>query len=331
MYHFYLKYGLGVGLLLLAHVVSAQVFYGDQPLAHTYSIIARDTVTGEMGVAVQSHWFSVGTIVSWGEAGVGVVATQSLVNPDFGPNGLTLMKTGLSPEQALKVLLENDEGSAYRQVALLDATNPPAVHTGETCIPDAGHRLGKHYSIQANMMDNPQVWVAMEKAFLNAKGSLAERLVAAMEGAEAAGGDVRGKQSAALLVVNAEATGQSWIDRKVDLRIEDHPEPVKEMRRLLTVHQAYQHMNRGDLAIEVGDEALALKEYGAAMKLFPENLEMKFWTAVSLANSGKIEDSLPLFREVFEKGENWKKLLPRLVPVGLLNVKKAELERILQG
>ncbi|GJM33374.1 MAG: hypothetical protein DHS20C18_23750 [Saprospiraceae bacterium] len=317
--------------LLLPLAMAGQQFYGNEPLAHTYSIVAIDESTGEMGVAVQSHWFSVGTLVIWGEAGVGVVATQSFVNPALGPKGLELMKLGLAPSEVLSKLLAADPGREVRQVAMLNAKGEVAAHTGNQCIEAAGHQMGEGYSVQANLMDNDRVWPEMAMAFESSQGQpLAERLVAALEAAQAAGGDIRGKQSAAILVVAPESSGKSWVDRRVDLRIEDHPEPVKELRRLLTVHRAYEHMNRGDLAVEKGDVTLAMEEYGAAEELFPDNLEMKYWHAISLANIGKIEESLLLFAEVFRGDSNWKKLTPRLIKNQLLTVDEATLERILK-
>jgi uncharacterized Ntn-hydrolase superfamily protein len=316
--------------LLTCQLAMTQTPFGSEPFANTYSIVARDAETGEMGVAVQSHWFSVGSIVSWGEAGVGVVATQSFVNPAFGPDGLALLKTDLSPQQALDVLLENDPGREFRQVAILDAQGRVASYTGKDCIQPAGNLIGDQYSVQANMMKNDQVWPAMSKAFEESEGPLAERLLIALEAAEKTGGDIRGKQSVAILVVGGEPTGKSWVDRKVDLRIADHPEPLKEMRRLLKLHRAYEHMNQGDLAVEHGDEEKALKEYSAAEALFPENLEMKYWHAVSLVNMGRLEEALPMFRLIFKQDSNWKELTPRLIDNGLLQVNEAGLARIMK-
>lgn len=316
-------------LLLVGTNLEAQQPFGSTPLATTYSIVARDTLTGEMGVAVQSHWFSVGSLVTWGEAGVGVIATQSFVNPAYGPQGLALMKTGLSAEQTLKALLEADEGRGYRQVAMVDAQGGVAAHTGESCIQSAGHILGKQFSVQANLMENDAVWPAMAQAFEQTEGPLAERLVAALAAAQQAGGDIRGKQSAAILVVRGESTGKVWEDRIVDLRVEDHPEPIQELQRLLKVFRAYEHMNAGDLAIEAGDTEKALEEYGSAETMFPDNLEMKYWHAVSLANMGKLEEALPLFHTVFEGDANWRTLTPRLLPIGLLTVSDGDLDRIL--
>jgi uncharacterized Ntn-hydrolase superfamily protein len=282
-----------------------------------------------MGVAVQSHWFSVGSIVTWGEAGVGVVATQSFVNPAFGPDGLALLKAGKSPREAVDELIKKDEGRDVRQLAILDSKGRVATWTGKKCIQEAGHITGSNFSVQANMMLNNKVWGAMNEAFTKAKGNLAERMMAALEAAQNVGGDIRGKQSAAMLVVRAKSTGKVWEDRLVDLRVEDSTEPLKELRRLINVHAAYGHMNNGDLAVEKNDMAKAMQEYSSAMKMFPQNLEMKYWTAITLANKGKLDEALPMLREIFKKDKNWKTLTERLVPVGLLTVSEEDLKKII--
>lgn len=315
--------------ILISFQLSAQTFFGNEPLAHTFSIVARDTETGEMGVAVQSHWFSVGSIVAWGEAGVGVVATQSFVNPSFGQRGLELLKQGKSAQEVVDILIASDEGRDVRQLAIVDAKGNSASYTGAKCISEAGNIAGDNYSVQANMMLNNTVWGAMSRAFENSSGPLAERLITALEAAQNEGGDIRGKQSACLLVVRSTPTGNIWEDRLIDLRVEDNPNPIIELKRLLKVHRAYDHMNAGDLAVEKNDMKLAIDEYNTAMKMFPENLEMKFWTAVSLANTGEVEKSLPMFKEIFEKDNNWKELTKRLIPVGLLTVDEKILKEII--
>jgi uncharacterized Ntn-hydrolase superfamily protein len=204
----------------------------------TYSIVARDPVTGEMGVAVQSCYFSVGTVVPWAEAGVGVVATQSFVDPSYGPLGLELLRRGKSAPEALPALVAVDPEAAHRQVAMIDSTGRVAVHTGSQCIPAAGHCLGEQVSAQANLMRKDTVWGAMIAAFTKTVGDLAARLLAALEAAEEQGGDLRGRQSVAMLIVAARATGKPWIDRVVDLRVEDHPDPVNELKRLLELKRA---------------------------------------------------------------------------------------------
>lgn len=306
----------------------SQIFYKD-PFAHTFSIVARDPQTGEMGVAVESHWFSVGTLVTWGEAGVGIIATQSFVNVSFGVRGLELLKKDLSPQQVIDSLLSKDEGREFRQLAVLDSKGNAASYTGKKCVPAAGNLVGDNFSVQANLMLNDKVWPAMAEAFKNSEGQLAERMIAALEAGQKAGGDIRGKQSAALLVVKGKSTGKVWEDRLIDLRVDDNPEPIKELKRLLKVHRAYEHMNNGDLAVEKGNMELALKEYSTAEKMFPKNMEMKFWRAVTLANNGNVDESLPIFKEVFSANKNWRTLTPRLVPIGLLNVDEKDLQRIL--
>ncbi len=296
---------------------------------HTYSIVARDPETGHMGVAVQSHWFSVGSLVTWAEAGVGAVATQSLVDVTYGKLGLDLMRAGRSATQALAALKVADPSPEIRQVAMIDANGNVAAHTGEKCIPDAGHIVGDNFSVQANLMLNKKVWPAMKEAYEKTEGDLADKMLAALEAAQNVGGDIRGKQSAAILIVKGEATGKSWEDRVMELRIEDHPTPIKELKRLVKLHRAYDHMNKGDLAIEHNDVEGALKEYGAAQELFPEHLEMKFWNAVSLVNAGRVDDSLPIFKEIFAKDHNWAILVPRLSRVDLLPKDDAVIDKIL--
>lgn len=308
----------------------AQVFQKNEPLAHTYSIVARDSATGELGVAVQSHWFSVGTAVSWAEAGVGAVATQSFTNKSFGIRGLALLRNGLTARQALDSLLATDEGREVRQVAIVDNKGNVAVHTGKACIDYAGHITGSQFSVQANMMLNGTVPKAMAAAFENSRGKpLADRMLVALNAAEAAGGDIRGKQSAAIIVVPGRSTGEPWNERLVDLRVDDHPAPLTELGRLYRVHIAYEHMNAGDLAVEKGDMQKAMQEYGAAMKMFPKNLEMQFWTAITLANNKQLDKALPMLRSIFKQDANWKELTRRLPRVNLLTVNDAALKQIL--
>lgn len=296
---------------------------------HTFSIVARDPQTGELGVAVQSHWFSVGPIVPWAEAGVGAVATQSFVDPSYGRNGLELMRNGKSGPDALKELLAKDEAREVRQVAMIDSQGRVDAWTGKNDIQAAGHKVGQNYSVQANLMLNDRVWPAMAQAFENTKGDLADRMLAALDAGQAAGGDIRGRQSAAIIVVKAKSTGEPWKDRLFDLRVDDHEEPLKELRRLVTLQRAYNHMNAGDLAVEKKDNEGALREYSAAEKLVPGNAEMIYWHAVALVNMGKVDESLPLFRKVFAMDKNWATLTPRLPKSGLLPDDPKLIERIL--
>ena len=310
----------------------AQAFYIDSTrnfLCHTFSIVARDRVTGEIGAAVQSHWFSVGSVVTWAEAGVGAVATQSLVNPSFGMRGLQLLKQGNSPKEVVEELAASDTGREFRQLGVIDTKGNAFSFTGKNCIPEAGNIIGRNFSVQANLMLNDKVPAAMAKAFMETNGLLAERMLAALEAGQSVGGDIRGQQSAAMVVVKGESSGKVWEDRELDLRVEDNHEPIKELKRLLKVYRAYEHMNNGDLATEKSDWAAALKEYSEAEKMFPQNEEMKFWHAVNLVNKGKTDESLPLFKDVFSKNKNWAILVPRLTKCGLLTADEATVKKIL--
>jgi len=323
------KIVLTVLMLFLCVVLSNAQELKSYP-CHTYSIVARDPLTGEMGVAVQSHYFSVGPVVPWAEAGVGAVATQSLVDVSYGPLGLDLMRAGKTAQEALKALLAGDKNNAVRQVAMIDAQGNVAAHTGDKCIPAAGHIVGKNYSVQANLMLNDKVWPAMSKAFENTKGSLAERMLAALDAAQAQGGDIRGKQSAAILIVKGKSSGKPWQDKILDLRVEDNPEPLKELRRLVKIAEAYHHSDLGDLALEKKDLKTALKEYAEARRLYPENVELEFWEATALVNNNRVDQSLPIFKEVFEKDPIWKELVRRLPSVDLLPKDEKVIKRILE-
>jgi uncharacterized Ntn-hydrolase superfamily protein len=257
------------------------------------------------------------------------VATQSFVDPAYGPLGLELLRAGKPAEQALAGLLAADSGRDVRQVAMVDARGGVAVHTGTKCIAGAGHVTGRGYAVQANLMERETVWPAMARAFESARGTLAERMLAALEAAEAEGGDIRGRQSAAILIVRGQATGRPWVDRLMDLRVEDHPEPLRELRRLMGIHRAYEHMNLGDIAVERSNHAAALQEYTAAERLQPDNIEMKFWHAVSLVNMGRLRESLPLFRTCFANDTRWATLVPRLPASGALTADAATLDTIL--
>jgi len=305
-------------------------FKVNEPLAHTFSIVARDPITGEMAVGVQSHWFSVGTSVSWAEAGVGAVATQSFTNKSFGIRGLKLLKEGKTAQEALNILLSDDPGIDVRQVAIVDNKGNVAVHTGKGCVQFAGDLKGEQYSVQSNMMLTNKVPAAMSKAFEASKGKpLSQRIMAALNAAQSVGGDIRGKQSAAILVVPALSKGEPWNERTVDLRVDDSADPLKELERLLKVHEAYQFMNEGDLAVEKNDMPKAMTMYGNAMKMFPENLEMQYWTAVTLANNKEVTKALPMFKKIFAQNKDWKEMTKRLPDVKLLTVSYAELKQIL--
>jgi uncharacterized Ntn-hydrolase superfamily protein len=239
------------------------------------------------------------------------------------------MRAGRSAPQALAALQVADPYPEIRQVAMIDAQGSVAAHTGKKCIPEAGHVMGEQFSVQANLMLSSDVWPAMKQAYEAGEGDLADKMLAALAAAERAGGDIRGKQSAAIKIVKAEATGQPWKDTVMDLRIEDHPEPVDELKRLVKLHRAYEHMNRGDLALENNDEESALQEYSAAEAMFPGNLEMKFWHAVSLVNIGMVDAALPMFEEIFRSDANWAILVPRLPNVDLLPDDKTVIDKIM--
>ncbi len=275
----------------------------------TYSIVARDADTGTLGVAVQSHWFSVGSLVSWGRPGVGVVATQSIVEPAYGPRLLDSLEAGEEPESALSALVADDDAARFRQVAVVDAAGAIAVHTGDGCIEHAGHLTGEGFSVQANMMASPQVWPAMAEAFSSAEGPLARRLLAALDAAEGAGGDVRGRQSAALLVVPAE--GEGW-RRTVDLRVEDDPEPLAELSRLLYLHQAYTLADVGDELAGKGDHGAAADRYRQVAALAPHSDELLFWAGLSLAQGGEVDEGAAAVQRAIDAHQGWRELLLRL-------------------
>jgi uncharacterized Ntn-hydrolase superfamily protein len=228
------------------------------------------------------------------------------------------MKRGLSAQQALTALTTVDEGEAVRQVAFVDAQGRVAAHTGASCLEAAGHHVGDGYSVQANMMLNDKVVPAMAEAFEAADGDLAERMMRSLEAAEAVGGDIRGRQSAAMLIVEGTSSGRPWADRVLELRIEDHPDPIKELRRLIGVHRAYEHMNAGDLAVEHGNLEQAMHEYNAAADLLPENVEVQYWAAVTLATSDRMDEALPIFERIFAADPNWIELTKRLIKPGII-------------
>lgn len=331
---------------LAALLLFALPLFAQHRPVNTFSIVARDAATGQIGVAVQSHWFAVGQIVPWAEAGVGAVATQSFVDPSYGKLGLDLLRAGKSAPDALRALLGGDGACEVRQVAMIDTSGAVATFTGNRDIIAAGGiaanasgatkvecgaaggqlSLGRDFAVQANLMANDQVWPAMAKAYAASTGDLAERMLAALDAAQSVGGDIRGKQSAALIVVNAKSTGRAWQDKVFDLRVDDHPQPLAELRRLVTLQRAYNHMNAGDLAVEHNDNEAALREYSAAEQLaamtpgIPQSryAEMIYWHAVALVNMKRVDEALPLFARVFALEPAWRELTPRLPRSGLL-------------
>ena len=284
----------------------------------TYSIVARDKRTGELGVAVQSHYFQVGPVVPWALAGVGAVATQSHVNISYGPLGLELLQAGYTAEQALKALTAGDPHADLRQCAIVDAAGNVAAHTGAKCIPAAGHRLGDGFSCQANLMERDTVWGAMATTFASTEAPLADRMMAALDAAEAEGGDIRGRQSAAMLVVSGTGTGKPWKDRLIDLRVEDSPEPLIELGRLLHIRRAYDADAEADDLDEAGDHAAAGVKRRLAFDLAPESIELRFWAGIAMASSGDIDGGCVLIGEAVSQNGRWLETVRRLVPADRL-------------
>lgn len=293
----------------------------------TYSIVARDPLNGALGVAVQSHYFSVGGVVPWAEAGVGAVATQAMGEPSYGPLGLELMRAGKSAAEALRALIAADAGEATRQVAMVDARGGVAAHTGTRCIAEAGHRTGDGVSVQANMMERATVPDAMIAAYAAASGDLAERMLAALDAAEAQGGDIRGRQSAAMLVTGGD--GPWWSTRAFDLRVEDHPAPLAELRRLVTLRRAYDASDHGFERFRAGDVAGGLAEMEEARRLAPDNTEIAFWMALALTATD-IAAARALLAECRAAEPRWAELLRRLPAAGLFPDNAALIEELLR-
>ncbi len=301
------------------------------PPVSTYSIVARDAETGEMGVAVQSHYFSVGSVVPWAEAGVGAVATQSNVDPAYGPLGLTLMRAGKSADQALSALLTGDSDNSGRQVAMIDMKGRVAAYTGEGSIPEAGHKTGEQYSVQANLMAQSTVPEAMANAFETAQGDLVERLLRALEAAEVEGGDIRGKQSAALLVVRAEPTGKAWLDRLFDLRVEDHANPLRELRRLVDLKRAYISVNEAITLLNNAEFEQAGQAIEQATTLVPDeatNGEIVFWLGVNMIDPEHEQQASAYLRRAYLQDKSWAEVLSRLFSSGRLSIDKPGFDQL---
>jgi uncharacterized Ntn-hydrolase superfamily protein len=277
----------------------------------TYSIVARDPETGELGVAVQSHWFSVGAVVPWALPGVGAVATQANAEVSYGPRALELMQRGAGSRQALEQLLAQDPGAAGRQVAVIDSSGQVAVHTGDACMAYAGHVTADGVSCQANIMTAERVWPAMLEAFVSAEGTLTRRLLAALDAGERAGGDLRGRQSAALLIVPA--SGEPW-EEVISLRVEDHPDPLPELHRLVALHDAYRFASRGDALVYEGRHDEAADAYRRASELAPDNDELRFWAGLAYAQAGDLDTGVRLVSEAIVQHAGWRELLGRLQP-----------------
>ncbi len=296
----------------------------------TYSIVARDPRTGDLGVAVQSHWFAAGGQVMWAEAGVGAVATQAMVEPAYGPEGLALMRHGRSAPAALAELVAADEGRDHRQVAMVDARGEVAVHTGARCMREAGHRTSDGVSAQANMMLRPTVWDAMVRAFERSSGpDLGRRLLDALDAAEAEGGDLRGRQAAGILVVRATATGRPWEDVALHLRVDDHREPLVELRRLFELKRAYDRLEAAERLEIAGDLSGALREHEAALAAYPEHPEIAFWTALGLAGAGRLDEARRTIQIAYRDHAGWTELLWRLARDGFLDIPQERVAALL--
>lgn len=275
----------------------------------TYSIVAYDQGAGQMGMAVQTHWFNVGAIVPWACAGVGVVATQANVNVAYGPRGLELLRGGADAERAVAELLGEDPGSAGRQLAIVDAAGRAAAYTGPECFSFAGHVIGDGWSCQANLMASDRVWPSMADAYARAEGSLPERLLSALRAGEAAGGDVRGRQSAAIEVVPI--SGEPW-ERVVSLRVEDHPDPLDELERLYRLNIAYEVAGKGDWALGEGELQTASRLYAEASALAPDNHELLFWSGLGAAEAGDLDSGVEQVGRAIAMHAGWRDLLERL-------------------
>ena len=297
--------------------------------ANTMSIVARDPNTRELGVAVESHYFSVGPVVPWAEAGVGAVATQANADPSYGPLGLALMKSGKTASETLRSLMAGDADVASRQIAMIDAAGNVDAYTGTKPTPAAGHKIGTDYSVQGNTMATPKVWEAMAVAFEHSSGDLADRMLAALDAGQNAGGDIRGEQTAALLVVSGHPTGQPWKDRLFDLRVEDSPHPITELKRLVRLRRAYLLVGQGDELAAKKRWEEAIQKYRSAASLAPEKDEITYGLAVTLFLAGREAESLPIFRQVFREHPQWVEITRRYVTTGDLPNNPDRIKRIL--
>ena len=278
----------------------------------TFSIAARDPETGELGVAVQSRRFNVGAVVPWAEAGVGAVATQALAEPGFGPRALALLRDGCDAKRALDQVIASDPVASHRQLAVVDAQGGVAVHTGSTCIPFAGHRAGDGFSVQGNLLANARVWDAMAEAYGRARGAFAARLVTTLAAGQRAGGDARGRESAALLVVRDVSQGEPWRNRVVDLRVERHRKPIDELAELLRLHRAFEAFSDATRAAAEGraDEARALAE--EALRYSRGHDEIGFWVGSFRARIGDTEGAVAALRSALRRNPRWRRLIARL-------------------
>jgi uncharacterized Ntn-hydrolase superfamily protein len=297
----------------------------------TYSIVARDKESGELGVAVQSHFFAAGSIVPWAEAGVGAVATQASVLITYGPDVLASLREGRSVQEALGEALASDPDAEHRQVAVVDTQGSVAVHTGAACIPEAGHAAGEGFSVQANMMRNDGVPEAMARAYRDSRGDLASRLMDALDAAEEAGGDIRGRQAAGLLLVRAQGSGKVWQDVRMHLHVDDDPAPLRELRRLVGLRRVYDKLQEAEDLELAGDAEAAYTANLDALEAAPENTEVAFWGALALAKQGDLSRASEAIRVAYAADPGWSELLRRLADRGLVELEPEAVRRLLEA
>ena len=309
-------------------LITTLVFSQERPV-HTYSIVAIDKESGQMGGAVQSHWFSVGSLVLWADPGVGIVATQSFVRPEYGPELLNMFSRGVSPQLALNMLLKKDSEQNVRQIGAVDTKGRSVTFTGKDCIIYASGLQGDGYAIQANIMANPGVPEAMEKAYLSTEGSLADKLYAALVAAENIGGDLRGKQSAAMLVVPLDRVDNLLSSKIYDIRVDDSPDPLSDLDRLMRIQKAYIFANEGDVLAAEGKLQEALDAYNKASELYPENVELLFWGAVILCTDDKFDIAKPMFEKIFKADPDLREMIPRLENHPMFPLSKDMVKKIL--
>jgi uncharacterized Ntn-hydrolase superfamily protein len=283
----------------------------------TYSVVARDPESGAFGVGVQSHYFSTGAVVPWVEAGVGAVATQSFADITYGTLGLERMRAGERAGAALAALVAADEGRATRQVGMVDREGRAAAHTGDGCVTHAGHRTGAGWSVQANMMLNPTVPDAMADAYTGTQGDFLDRLLAALDAAQAEGGDIRGQQSAALLVSSTAADGRVGADKVLRLHVEDHERPLAELRRLVNLQRAYEELTSAQDLAKSGEFDGVLPAMDRAFALAPGNTEIRFWHAGMRSMFGDPRGR-PELDTFFAAHPDWREFVRRLVAAGIV-------------
>jgi uncharacterized Ntn-hydrolase superfamily protein len=298
--------------------MKANVSSGLAHLASTFSIVAFDPITKDLGVAVQSRYFSVGSVVPWAESGVGAIATQSFVNVSYGPRGLELLKEGLNVEDVIGRLTRDDEGKEFRQLGIIDSKGNASAFTGWRCLEWAGSIVGKNYTAQGNILAGEDVVKGMSQKFESTKGELADKLVAALEGGQEGGGDARGRQSAALLVVRKNVGRAGYGDRYIDLRVEDHPEPIAELKRLLVMHRVYRLIDDGEEKMATGDPEGGLSMIKEAVSLGPSIDDAHIDLGVIYLKLGKRDEALKAFGQALKLNPRMKTMIKQLPGAGLM-------------